>query len=110
MTPSAVRCSSGSPNWPIPSPLGGVKLALETGQESAATLEGALEALGRSDVGVNFDPANMILYGMGNPVEALVRLAPRVAQIHIKDALASEVAGEWGSEVVVGTGEVDWQA
>ncbi len=88
----------------------GVKLALETGQESAATLEGALEALGRSDVGVNFDPANMILYGMGNPVEALVRLAPRVAQIHIKDALASEVAGEWGSEVVVGTGEVDWQA
>ena len=49
----------------------GVKLGLETGQESAATLVEALDALDHANVGVNFDPANMILYGMGDPVEAI---------------------------------------
>lgn len=84
----------------------GVRLGLETGQESAATLEVYLEAL--RGVEVNFDPANMILYGMGDPHEALQRLSPRVAQIHIKDAKPASVHGEWGTEVVAGTGEVDW--
>lgn len=85
-----------------------VKLALETGQENAETLELALEALGDADLGVNFDPANMILYGMGDPVDALARLSHKVAQIHIKDARGTRVPGEWGEEMVVGSGEVDW--
>lgn len=88
----------------------GVAVALETGQEDAETLLGVLEALGRGSVGVNFDPANMLLYGMGEPVEALERLAPWVRQIHVKDARRSPVAGEWGTEVAVGAGEVDWAA
>ena len=88
----------------------GVAVALETGQEDAETLLGVLEALGRCSVGVNFDPANMLLYGMGEPVEALERLAPWVRQIHVKDARRSPVAGEWGTEVAVGAGEVDWAA
>ena len=88
----------------------GVAVALETGQEDAETLLGVLEALGRGSVGVNFDPANMLLFGMGEPVEALERLAPWVRQIHVKDARRSPVAGEWGTEVAVGAGEVDWAA
>jgi L-ribulose-5-phosphate 3-epimerase len=88
----------------------GVAVALETGQESAGTLRALLQALGRSDVGVNFDPANMILYGMGDPVSALRELAPYVRQIHIKDALPAADAGEWGTEVPVGEGAVDWGA
>lgn len=86
----------------------GVSLALETGQETADTLLHCLEELARADVGVNFDPANMILYGMGDPVQALQRLAPRVRQVHVKDAIPSHVVGAWGTEVPAGRGSVDW--
>ncbi len=88
----------------------GVEVAFETGQESALTLLGVLEELDRDDVGVNFDPANMILYGTGDPVEALRLLAPCVRQVHVKDARPTEVPGTWGEEVVVGEGAVDWDA
>ncbi len=88
----------------------GLLLALETGQETAETLAAVLEELDRENVGVNFDPANMLLYAMGDPVEALRELAPHVLQIHVKDAISTSVHGEWGSEVPVGTGEVDWAA
>jgi L-ribulose-5-phosphate 3-epimerase len=88
----------------------GVKVALETGQERAEVLLGVLAELERPACGVNFDPANMILYGMGDPVAALSALAPRVLQIHVKDARRTKVPGTWGEEVPVGTGEVDWPA
>lgn len=88
----------------------GVRVGLETGQESAGTLLAVLRDLDTPNVGVNFDPANMILYGMGDPVAALRALAPRVMQVHIKDALPPLVPGRWGTEVVVGTGAVDWPA
>ena len=86
----------------------GVRVALETGQESAQTLLGALEELDRPYAGVNFDPANMILYGMGDPIAALSVLAPRIAQVHIKDATPTKTPGTWGAEVAAGSGEVDW--
>jgi L-ribulose-5-phosphate 3-epimerase len=86
----------------------GIRLGLETGQESAETLLAALRDLAHPNVFVNFDPANMILYGMGDPLAALRKLAPHVAQVHIKDALPTETPGSWGQEVVVGTGAVDW--
>jgi sugar phosphate isomerase/epimerase len=86
----------------------GIGIAFETGQETAATLTRAIDDLDRSNVGVNFDPANMILYGMGDPVEAIRLLAPRVRQIHVKDALPTPQPGTWGNEVVVGRGAVNW--
>lgn len=88
----------------------GVGVALETGQESAETLMGVLCELGAGVAGVNFDPANMILYGMGDPIAALVELGPHVRQAHIKDATPSARSGVWGTEAVVGTGAVDWSA
>ena len=88
----------------------GVRLGLETGQESAETLVGVLAELDRAHVGVNFDPANMLLYASGDPTEAFQRLAPLAFQMHIKDAVPSSTPGEWGEEVVVGTGTVDWEA
>ena len=88
----------------------GVRTAFETGQERAGTLLAVLEEIDRDTVGVNFDPANMILYNMGEPVESLELLAPWVRQIHIKDATRTLVPGEWGTEVPAGTGEVDWAA
>ncbi|CAG0971915.1 hypothetical protein PHYC_01294 [Phycisphaerales bacterium] len=91
----------------------GMRLALETGQETAATLLAVLAEVNahlptRWHVGVNFDPANMILYGMGDPVDSLRRLLPSVRQVHIKDALPAATAGTWGTEVLAGTGKVDW--
>jgi sugar phosphate isomerase/epimerase len=59
-------------------------------------------------VGVNFDPANMLLYDKGNPIEALRTLGPWIRQVHLKDAQRTKLPGTWGDEVAVGTGEVDW--
>ena len=56
---------------------------------------------------VNFDPANMILYGAGDPIEAVQTLGRHVRHVHIKDGTASAKPGrEWGEEVPFGTGEV----
>lgn len=88
----------------------GIMLGLETGQETAETLLAMLDRLDRPNVAINFDPANMILYGKGDPVEAFRHVATRVCQIHIKDALPSETSGTWGVEVSAGTGAVDWTA
>jgi sugar phosphate isomerase/epimerase len=88
----------------------GVRIGFETGQETAATLLEFLSELDRPLAGVNFDPANMILYGMGDPVAALRALGPRVVQVHVKDARPATRAGAWGEEVPVGTGAVDWSA
>jgi len=86
----------------------GIRVGLETGQENAITLLDALQTLDVPGVGVNFDPANMILYGMGDPVQALEHLAPHVVQVHLKDALPAIHAGQWGVEVPAGAGAVDW--
>jgi len=88
----------------------GITLGLETGQETAAVLFDFLCKLAKSNVGANFDPANMILYDKGNPIEALRKLGPWVRQVHVKDARRTKIPGTWGEEVVVGTGEVDWPA
>ena len=86
-----------------------VVLGLETGQETAPVLLRLLERLNRPNLGVNFDPANMILYDKGNPIEALRVLGPWIRQVHIKDAQRTKVVGTWGEEVAVGSGEVDWR-
>lgn len=85
----------------------GIFLLLETGQESAVDLRCFLEELNHPALGVNFDPANMILYGKGDPIEAVKVLAPWIRHVHIKDATASEIPGAWGNEVPWGEGQVD---
>jgi sugar phosphate isomerase/epimerase len=86
----------------------GIALGLETGQETAEELAELLRDLGSGNIGVNFDPANMILYGKGDPVAAVRTLAPWLRQLHLKDARHSKVPGTWGEEVPVGRGDVDW--
>ena len=84
-----------------------VVLLMETGQETAQDLRSCLEELDHPALGVNFDPANMILYGKGDPIEAVKTLAPWIKHVHIKDATASNTPGEWGAEVPWGDGEVE---
>ncbi|MCF7817523.1 MAG: sugar phosphate isomerase/epimerase [Kiritimatiellales bacterium] len=87
--------------------LKGVVLLLETGQEVAEDLRCCLEDLNHPAVGVNFDPANMILYGKGDPIAAVRTLAPWIRHVHIKDAVPAAVPGEWGIEVPWGNGDVE---
>jgi L-ribulose-5-phosphate 3-epimerase len=87
-----------------------IDLGFETGQETAETLATFLTKLNRPNVGVNFDPANMILYDKGDPIEALRVLGPWLKQCHIKDATRTTQPGTWGAEVPVGTGDVKWAA
>ena len=86
-----------------------ILLGLETGQETAQELADLLHKLNHPNIGVNFDPANMIMYDKGDPVKALHTLAPWIRQVHIKDAKRTTIPGTWGPEVPVGTGEVDWR-
>jgi sugar phosphate isomerase/epimerase len=87
-----------------------ITLGLETGQETAPVLLSLLQKVNRRNLGVNFDPANMLLYDKGNPIEALRTLDSWIRQVHIKDAIRTKTPGTWGEEVTAGTGEVDWLA
>ena len=88
----------------------GIGVGLETGQETAPALRDLLKVLERPTLSVNFDPANMVLYDKGDPIDALRTLGPWIGQVHIKDGIRTKVPGQWGEEVVVGTGDVDWRA
>jgi L-ribulose-5-phosphate 3-epimerase len=87
----------------------GIDVGFETGQETAPVLLNFLKKLGRKNVGVNFDPANVILYDNGNPIDALRDLAAWLKQVHIKDGTRTKVPGTWGEEVPAGSGEVPWR-
>jgi sugar phosphate isomerase/epimerase len=87
----------------------GQNFAVETGQEPAKVLLQFIEDVNRSNLKINFDPANMILYGTGEPVEAYEMLAQFVVSVHCKD-------GDWpprdrpealGVELPLGEGSVD---
>lgn len=85
-------------------------LHLETGQEPVDALLQFLNAVGRDNLFVNFDPANMILYGSGEPIEALRKIGRYVRSVHCKDAKwAAKPGVEWGSETPLGEGDVGFE-
>ncbi|MDY0169141.1 MAG: sugar phosphate isomerase/epimerase family protein [Thermoguttaceae bacterium] len=84
----------------------GIMLLMETGQETADNLKSFLEEVSHPALGVNLDPANMILYGKGDPVEAVHTLAPWIKHVHVKDAIRTKQPGTWGREVPWGEGDV----
>jgi sugar phosphate isomerase/epimerase len=86
----------------------GLTMNLETGQETAETLLHLLKTVDRPNLFVNFDPANMILYGSGEPLEALRKVGAYVRSCHCKDGTWSDRRGvEFGKEVPLGEGDVD---
>jgi sugar phosphate isomerase/epimerase len=86
----------------------GQTFALETGQEPAATLKQFLADADRPNLKINFDPANMILYGTGDPIEALEVVKEHVVSVHCKDGdwPPKGVAGALGTEQPLGKGAV----
>lgn len=87
-----------------------VILLMETGQETAATLHEFINTVHHPALAVNFDPGNMILYGQGNPLEAVALLGNWIRHVHIKDALPAQTAGLWGKEVSWTNGNVNTRA
>ena len=85
----------------------GQRLHLETGQEPADTLLQFIGDVDRDNLFINFDPANLILYGLGEPIESLKKVGKLVRSVHCKDAKwAAKPGEEWGAEVPFGTGDV----
>lgn len=86
----------------------GQNFRCETGQETPITLIRAIKDVGLDNIGVNFDLANLILYGKGNPVDAIELFGPYVQGIHAKDGLFPTDPKELGKEVPIGQGKVDF--
>lgn len=85
----------------------GQAVHLETGQETADALLRFIADTQRDNLFINFDPANMILYGTGQPIEALKKVGKFVRSVHCKDATWSDQPGvTWGAEVPLGQGQV----
>jgi L-ribulose-5-phosphate 3-epimerase len=85
----------------------GVTVAFETGQETAKLLRRTLDDLKMPNLKVNFDPANMLLYDKGDPIEALGILGSDVRSVHLKDAIRPKTPGQWGTEVPLGHGQAN---
>ena len=73
-----------------PCPKSGITLAFETGQETAELLRTTLDELQSPNIKINFDPANMLLYDMGDPIRAVELLGPSIRSVHVKDAPAQD--------------------
>jgi L-ribulose-5-phosphate 3-epimerase len=86
----------------------GQNFRYETGQETPITLVRAIRDAGMDNQGVNFDLANLILYGKANPVDAIEILGPYVQGIHAKDGLWPTNPKDLGTEVAIGKGKVDF--
>lgn len=85
----------------------GQVFCFETGQETPITLLRTMEDIGLDNVGVNLDPANLIMYGKGNAVDSIKILGPYIKGIHVKDGLYPTNGRELGIEVPIGQGDVD---
>jgi L-ribulose-5-phosphate 3-epimerase len=86
----------------------GQNFRYETGQETPITLVRAIQDVSLDNQGVNFDLANLILYGKANPVDAIEILAPYVQGIHAKDGMWPTNPKQLGEEVPIGKGKVDF--
>ena len=85
----------------------GQTFAFETGQETAQTLKRTIEDIGLDNVGVNLDPANLLLYGKSRPLEAVDHIGRYVLNTHCKDGSWPAPGGALGEEKPLGEGGVN---
>lgn len=86
----------------------GIEFWFETGQETPVVLLRTIERVGTGNLGINLDPANLILYGKGNPIDALDVIGPYVRNVHVKDGFYPTNGESLGEQVAVGKGKVDF--
>jgi len=80
----------------------------ETGQEQPSTLKRAIDHVGTDNLFINMDPANLVLYGKANPLDAVAIFGPYVRGLHAKDGLWPNRGEKLGLEVKLGDGAVDF--
>ena len=85
----------------------GIHLNFETGQETPVTLLRTMQALKSENVGINFDPANLLMYGKGNPIDAVGIIGPYIRGVHAKDGEYPVDGYHLGQEKVLGEGSVN---
>ncbi len=83
---------------------------METGQETPITLLRAITDAGVGNLFVNLDCANLILYGKGNPLDALDVVGHLVRGTHAKDGLFPTDPRKLGEEVPIGKGKANFPA
>jgi L-ribulose-5-phosphate 3-epimerase len=86
----------------------GITFCFETGQETPVTLLRMIKDIGTDNLGVNLDPANLLLYGKANPVDALDILGPYIKGVHAKDGEYPTNPNELGVEKALGEGKVNF--
>ncbi len=79
----------------------------ETGQETPVTMLRTIQAIGLDNIGINFDTANLILYGKANTLDALDVFGQYVMDTHIKDGLYPTDGMSLGRETKAGDGRAD---
>ncbi len=87
-----------------------INIFFETGQETPVTLLRAIQDIGTGNLFVNYDPANLVMYGKGNPVDGLKVLGKYVRSLHAKDGFYPTDPHELGREEPIPTGEVNFPA
>ena len=85
-----------------------IAIRFETGQETPVTLLRAIEDIGTGNLDVNYDTANLILYGKANPVDGLDVIGSYVRSLHAKDGVYPTNPRELGHETPIGKGKVDF--
>jgi len=86
----------------------GLTFCFETGQETPITLLRTIEDLGSENLGINLDPANLLMYGRANPVDALDIFGKYVVGVHAKDGEYPTNGRELGVEKPLGEGRVNF--
>ncbi|MCK4244030.1 MAG: sugar phosphate isomerase/epimerase [Candidatus Omnitrophica bacterium] len=83
--------------------------AFETGQEPPLVLRRTIDDIGADNVRVNLDSANLLMYGMGTPLEAVRLLGEFVVNTHCKDGKMPQEKGKLGPEMPLGEGDVHYE-
>ena len=84
----------------------GIGFWFETGQETPVVILRTIQRVGTSNLGINLDPANLLMYGKGNPIDSLDVFGQYVRNIHVKDGLCPTDGENLGHEVPAGEGKV----
>lgn len=82
----------------------------ETGQETPVTLLRIIQDSGLENLGINLDPANLLLYGKGNPVDSIGIFGKYIRGVHAKDGEYPTNGKCLGEEKAVGKGSVNFPA
>ena len=86
----------------------GLEFWFESGQETPVTLRRLIEDVDMPNLGINFDTANVVLYGKGNPLDSTEIFGPHIKNLHAKDGLYPTDPRKLGREVPIGQGKADF--